>query len=181
MVYNEMGETLPDGVSDDGSMGFAIYYNKMHLKSKKGVPDKQTLFYQIEGIRAFLSKRAVTSKLHGTVKKPLTISEALKIANSLPKDTIFLVLAGEEDFPGQGISSMAHWTLGQVQGGKAVFYDHQTKVKNQTVREFLAKKGQSHGVNLDFQDTTSSETIIGPLGQKLDEDDGRVILMEVKQ
>lgn len=179
MVYRQMGKPLPNGESDDSSTGFAEYYNYFHPQQKEKIPNKKILKYQIEGIRLFLLHRGYHTTKIGAPDKLMTIPEAETYVNQSMEGTIFLVLSGDEDVKGQGLTSLVHWTAGQVQGGKGVYYDYQTKILDKNVRTSI-KRRAGRRATIGFDDTNQSDHIIAPLGQEYDAKDGRALLIKIK-
>jgi hypothetical protein len=180
MVYNMLQEPMPSGSDADntGADGFGKLYWKCKEKKDyiEGVNSKP-LEYQIAGLTYFLQMKGCTVSSFGTAAEPKTFEEVLEYANGRPESTRFLALAGDADF-GTFVTSLAHWTVGQVQNGVATFYDHQLNITNEVVAQALKPKIQGVG-DATVGETRKAHEPMGPFGQKLDDDDKRSILLEV--
>jgi hypothetical protein len=180
-VYGQMGKPPPTGssINNDGSMGFSLYNAKL---TGKEIPEdgKASLEFQIEGITRYLLKKGCTVKeladMTGS-KKYVKVHQAVAAVNKLPEGTLFLVLAGEDDFGSGCISTLAHWTLGQVQNGKGAYYDYQMKVGDLGTRRILAQQAKVAAATLS--ETGLTDKPVAAWGRELDEDDGLVRILVV--
>ena len=101
----------------------------------------------------------------------------MRAANKLGEGALFLALTGDEDVPGWGLSTLAHWTLGQKQNGRAMFYDYQLKFSDDTVRSYVSGRSRKE-LN---GETGVTDYPVTAWGNALDEDDGRGLLLVVSR
>ena len=193
-VYGELGMPVPDGTSEakDGSLAFALYGAKFALKQENPAAfvqgnQSEWLELQIDGILQFLKRRAIAAEVVGSVEKPLKVEAAMKLADGWPENSLFLCLTGYKMLA--KLDYGAHWTLGQIQGGKPVFYDYQLKVTNPLVLQALKQHKNYKG--FPWGDTAVSDLPPAPFGQSLaaaatsnpmlDKDDARVVILLVRK
>ena len=176
-VYARMGKHPPAGTGDDsdGSDGFLWYHAKMVAK-RDSIPvlARETIEAQIAGIEHYLGQKGCTTRrLKG---KFLALSAAVEAIKALPESTRYLAMSGDDDL-GQGFpTTLAHWTVGQNQGGEATFYDHQLKISSEKVQSAFKRKG-AKGVG----ETRRTTIPPGPMGQDLDDDDGCALILTVEK
>jgi hypothetical protein len=177
-VYGQMGLVPPTGASinNDGSMGFSLY-NQFLTKEKIPIDGPDSLEFQIAGITKYLIRKGCTVKDMTAPKTYMTVSDAVAKVNKLPEGTLFLVLAGDDDVSSNCITTLAHWTLGQVQNGKGAYYDYQMNVIDMKMRRDLAIKAK---VNMQvLSETGLTDHPVAAWGTELDEDDGLVRILVV--
>ncbi len=183
MVFNLLGEAVPKGTNadDTGADGFGKLYWKCVKKSdyQKGT-DSDPVRYQIAGVKYFLNQKGCRVTNFGTADQPKTFKELLKFAQAKPKFTRFLAFAGDADF-GTFVTTLAHWTVGQVQDSGVVFYDHQLNVTDTEVAKMLARTFRNKGIKAIVGETREGYEPLGPLGQELDAGDKRGILLIVEK
>jgi len=174
-VYSVSGELKPSGSANDGSLGFAKLYAKLF---NKAWDDTKTLEFQVEGIVAYLNRKGCTVKRIGGPKPSELLRKPVlaKAANDLDEGALFLVLTGDEDVDGWGITTLAHWTIGQKQNGKAVFYDYQLKISDDSVRKYITGR-----CGKTFTETGMTDYPVIAWGKELDDDDGRGMLLVVSK
>ena len=180
-VYSMSAVLSPSGgPASDGSAGFVLLY-KSRIKTpviglhRRSDNDQE---FQILGVDAYLKQKGCAVTWVGSTKNLLKKNELILEANKVANNALFLVFTGDEDFPGQGITSAAHWTMGQVQNGKAMFYDYQMKISGLDARtvNFLARRAK-----IKLGETGMTDYPVVAWGRKLDDDDGRGILLVVSK
>jgi hypothetical protein len=174
-VYARTGALPPSGMGNDGSLGFAIFYA---MRSRKEMTDTNRLEFQVEGVAAYLEFMRCTVKRIGGLSSTRLLNRAqlLKTTNKLRDGTVFLALTGDEDVPGWGITSLGHWTVGQKQNGRAMFYDHQMKISDDWVRGSVARRSGK-----EMGETGATDYPVTAWGNKLDKEDGRGLLLVVSK
>jgi hypothetical protein len=177
----------------DGGSAFALYAAK--CVSHAGDPFEYVkthevgttlLDLQVAGIQEFLrrSRGHLETTEIGTPAEPMTVSRAEAEAAKLPDGSLFVVLTGFDVGFGQ-IAAGAHWTVGQTQGGKATYYDYQTKTTNRSVTDYL----QSVSKGVRWGEAVVSPKLLGPFGHPLetiktdgfDVDDARAVFIVVRR
>ncbi|OUS03773.1 hypothetical protein A9Q81_06475 [Gammaproteobacteria bacterium 42_54_T18] len=177
-VYAMMGKGIPSGGEEDG-FGLLSYKVSDTKKSFSQLSNYEPLERQIIGMRYFLQKIGASTDLLGTARTPLTFPEAQKLMKGKPEGTRFLAVAGDADM-GTFLTTLVHWTVGQVQSGVPTFYDHQLNVTNSDVwKAITIKMGNSGITPPDSAGTKTSTEPLGPLNQELDEDDKRCVIIVV--
>ena len=180
MVHSMLGSPLPTGANGTGADSFGrLYWKCVEKKPYQEGTNAQPVKYQIAGVKYFMTMKGKSATAFGTAEQPKKFPALLQHANSQPEGTLFLAFAGDAD-RGTFVTTLAHWTTGQVQGGKATFYDYQTKVSDPNVSQQLADKFRQKGILATVGETRVSGEPMGPLGQELDDEDKRGILLVCK-
>lgn len=183
-VYALLGEPMPTGASqsDTGVDGFSLLALKLQGRPASdltGLVNEQPLALQIQGVVAFLRTYGCTVQVYGTAAKPKKFSKANTFMQSCALWTRFLAVAGDADFD-TFLTTLVHWTVGQKQPDGVNFYDHQLNITNSAVRESVVQKSKGHSV-ITADATVSAPEPLGPLGQALNADDKRCIILTVSK
>jgi hypothetical protein len=179
-VYAMVGAAVPKGGlgGDDGAGGFARLYERRVSPGK--LTSKNMQEFQIEGVTYYLKLKGCTVTAHGSAAHLLRTPALKKAANALPEGSLFLCFTGE-DIAGVGAVTVgAHWTVGQVQGGEAVFYDYQMKVSGMDAswKSILVERTET---KTTLSETGTSTDPVAAWGVELDDDDGLGLLLEVSK
>jgi hypothetical protein len=171
------------GRPDDGSMGFVYYYEKVSgRKLNPGFRGGNQQEFQVEGIVHYLETYGCTIRRIGDTSPLGLLSprQLLREANRLSEGTVFLVFTGEA-YGVAGICTAGHWTLGQKQNGKAMFFDHQLMIVRGSVRSFVARR-TGNDLNDGFGlETGRTDYPVVAWGERLDEEDGKGMLLVVSK
>jgi hypothetical protein len=162
------------GRPDDGSMGFVYYYEK--VSGRRPNPGNKQEF-QVEGIVAYLESMGCTVRRIGDISpfQLLNPSQLLTEANRLSEGTVFLVFTGEA-YGGAGICTEGHWTLGQKQKGKAMFFDHQMMIVRGSVRSFWSRRKGN-----ELSETGRTDYPVVAWGERLEDEDGKGMLLVISK
>jgi hypothetical protein len=177
-VYAMVGTAVPKGGmgGDDGADGFAKLYERRVSPGKMTRGNMQE--FQIEGVTYYLQLKGCTVTALGSAAHWLSKPALQKAANGLTEGSLFLCFTGEDTAGTGAVTTGAHWTIGQVQGGRAVFYDYQMKVSglDATWKSYLESKAKRR-----LGETGTSTDPVLAWGQELDDDDGLGLLLVVSK
>lgn len=170
------------GRPDDGSMGFVYYYEKVSgRKHNPGFMNGNQQEFQVKGIVAYLESMGCTVRGIGDISPLGLLSprRLLREANRLSEGTMFLVFTGEA-YQGTTINAAGHWTLGQVQNGRAMFFDHQMMIVRGSVRNFVARRtGNDFNENFGSAMGRTDYPVVA-WGERLEDENGKGMLLVVR-
>ncbi len=186
-IYGMLGRNVPSGSSQEnaGDDAFAIIWMEAH--NEQPGTGLHLLEQQLGGVVQMLQHKGVQCTQLGTVQQPLTKWQAIQTVRRLPEGTRFLCLTGEN--MGAGMALQPHWTYSQVEDGVGMYYDYQLNTTDPHVTDQL---NYAHQRTLDFrarlrhrpQDNLWGRPLVsmeplGPLGQRLDDDQGRAVVLQI--